>query len=118
MQQVRGHVADLVERKRPLLAVCLGHQILSRHLGFLVQRKERPTQGVQEEVCLFGAREKVGFYNSFCPLPGDDPCARLTHLGAPEVAVRPSPPELLAFRQGPAGLDAVPPRVHPHPARP
>jgi phenazine biosynthesis protein phzE len=51
--------------RKPLLAVCLSHQVLCSALGFgLVQRTE-PNQGVQREIDLFGRQEVVGFYNTF-----------------------------------------------------
>ena len=49
----------------PFLAVCLGHQVLSRTLGFPLVRRESPNQGVQREIDLFGRTERVGFYNTF-----------------------------------------------------
>ncbi|WP_406287328.1 anthranilate synthase family protein [Embleya sp. NBC_00896] len=49
----------------PLLAVCLGHQLLARELGLDLVRKARPYQGKQVEIDLFGRPEKVGFYNAF-----------------------------------------------------
>ena len=55
----------LLQSKRPFLAVCLGHQILSQALGLELFRKERPTQGTQATVELFGKPERVGFYNTF-----------------------------------------------------
>eukprot|EP00928_Gymnodinium_smaydae_P072791 TRINITY_DN56089_c0_g1_i1.p1 TRINITY_DN56089_c0_g1~~TRINITY_DN56089_c0_g1_i1.p1 ORF type:complete len:647 (-),score=108.84 TRINITY_DN56089_c0_g1_i1:34-1974(-) len=59
---------SLFKARRRTLGVCLGHQVICRHLGFKVPRKEKPLQGVQKIVNLFGTDEKVGFYNSFCPL--------------------------------------------------
>ncbi len=55
----------LLDSGTPLLAVCLGHQILSRCLGLTVAAVDPPRQGVQETVDLFGRREAVGFYNTF-----------------------------------------------------
>ncbi|GCD96253.1 anthranilate synthase family protein [Embleya hyalina] len=52
----------------PLLAVCLGHQLLSHELGLELIREERPYQGKQETIDLFGRPERVGFYNAFTAL--------------------------------------------------
>ncbi|WP_031469471.1 anthranilate synthase family protein [Sciscionella sediminilitoris] len=58
-------IGTLLERRLPFLAVCLSHQVLSRRLGFPLLRKDVPNQGLQREIDLFGARELVGFYNTF-----------------------------------------------------
>ncbi|MEY9211726.1 chorismate-binding protein [Thermobifida halotolerans] len=59
-------VADLLlDTRHPFLAVCLSHQVLSLRLGFALLRRDAPDQGVQREIDLFGARERVGFYNTF-----------------------------------------------------
>ena len=58
-------VADLLERRLPFVAVCLSHQVLSLRLGLELARRDVPNQGVQREIDLFGARERVGFYNTF-----------------------------------------------------
>jgi len=60
-------IKGFLSRRQPFLAVCLGHQLLAKTLGFEVARKASPSQGVQKVVSLFGARENVGFYNSFVP---------------------------------------------------
>ncbi|MEV4758790.1 anthranilate synthase family protein [Micromonospora sp. NPDC049559] len=64
-----AHLASALDEalasSRPLLAVCLSHQVLSRRLGFDLVRRHAPNQGVQREIDLFGQRERVGFYNTF-----------------------------------------------------
>lgn len=50
---------------RVFLSVCLGHQILCKQLGFPLERKEEPTQGIQREIDFFGEKQKVGSYNTF-----------------------------------------------------
>ena len=65
--------ATLLSSGKKALFVCLGHQILCRCLGYIVQKKEKPLQGSQLEIDLFGHQEKVGFYNTFAgrKVPGD-----------------------------------------------
>jgi len=50
---------------RPLLAVCLSHQILADSLGLDLAPLERPHQGLQKSVDIFGTPASVGFYNTF-----------------------------------------------------
>jgi phenazine biosynthesis protein phzE len=54
-----------IEAKKPLLCVCLGHQILCNTLGLPLVKKQRPFQGAQELIDFFGLPERVGFYNTF-----------------------------------------------------
>jgi 2-amino-4-deoxychorismate synthase len=49
----------------PLLAVCLGHQVLCRYLGLPVVRRHTPNQGAQHVIDLNGRWVRVGFYNTF-----------------------------------------------------
>jgi phenazine biosynthesis protein phzE len=63
-------LGDAVTRRHPLLAICLGHQILCRYLGLPLVRGMELHQGIQREIDLFGRRERVGFYNTFWGLYG------------------------------------------------
>lgn len=54
-----------LERRQPLLAVCLGHQVLCHLLGLPLVRLPTPNQGAQRAVDLFGERRLCGFYNTF-----------------------------------------------------
>ncbi len=63
--KLRQSVDTALASHRPMLAVCLSHQVLSMKLGFDLHRREVPNQGVQREIDLFGLRERVGFYNTF-----------------------------------------------------
>jgi len=61
---LRARTAMLIGTGRPFLAVCLGHQVLSDLLGLSLIRRDRPNQGTQRVIDLFGQRVRVGFYNS------------------------------------------------------
>lgn len=50
---------------RPLLAVCLSHQILADSLGIDLTPLEAPHQGLQKTVDVFGVPASIGFYNTF-----------------------------------------------------
>ena len=50
---------------RPLLAVCLSHQILADSLGLELAPLARPHQGLQKSVDIFGTSASIGFYNTF-----------------------------------------------------
>jgi phenazine biosynthesis protein phzE len=82
---LRGSLRSLIDRRRPLLAVCLSHQVLALELGFEVGRKGVPHQGLQAEIDLFGSRERVGFYNTFAARCNEDGVHR-TGVGAIEVS--------------------------------
>ncbi|MBB5803784.1 phenazine biosynthesis protein phzE [Saccharothrix ecbatanensis] len=62
---LRAAVDRLLAHRRPFLAVCLSHQVLSSRLGLDVVRRDVPNQGVQREIDLFGDIERVGFYNTY-----------------------------------------------------
>lgn len=63
--RMRAIVADRLAAGRPLLAVCLSHQILADRLGLELAPLARPHQGLQLEVDVFGEPASIGFYNTF-----------------------------------------------------
>ncbi|WP_406306700.1 anthranilate synthase family protein [Streptomyces sp. NBC_00885] len=65
MDALRSAVEMLLARRRPFLAVCLSHQVLSLRLGFRLERRDHPNQGAQQEIDFFGDRVRVGFYNTY-----------------------------------------------------
>jgi phenazine biosynthesis protein phzE len=83
-------VDALLERRRPFLAVCLGHQVLCGRLGLDLDYKDIVFQGTQSRVEIDGHEESVGFYNTFVarargPLPegvsvSSDPVTGDVHL--------------------------------------
>ena len=62
---MRALVADRLAARRPLLAVCLSHQILAGQLGLPLTALAEPYQGTQRRVTAFGRDVRVGFYNTF-----------------------------------------------------
>jgi 2-amino-4-deoxychorismate synthase len=58
-------VAARRESGRPLLAVCLSHQVLAAQLGLTVSPLPAPHQGTQRQIDLFGAPVRVGSYNTY-----------------------------------------------------
>ena len=72
MTALRTLVADRLAGGRPLLAVCLGHQILASMLGLRLHRRRAPYQGLARDIDLFGAVRRVGFYSSFTALSDVD----------------------------------------------
>ncbi|WP_027347094.1 anthranilate synthase family protein [Hamadaea tsunoensis] len=62
---LRAVIRDRRARRAPLLAVCLGHQVLCDELGLTLHRREVPAQGVPMEIDLFGTVRRVGYYSTF-----------------------------------------------------
>ncbi|GAA2814417.1 anthranilate synthase family protein [Streptomyces showdoensis] len=94
---LRGAIDTLLAERRPFLAVCLSHQALSLRLGLPLVRRDVPNQGVQQEIDFFGARERVGFYNTFAARSPED---RLDceGVGPVEVSRDPVTSEVHALR--------------------
>jgi 2-amino-4-deoxychorismate synthase len=53
------------DSKIKFAGICLGHQIISKNLGFEVKKSAISTQGEQVEIDYFGQKEICGFYNTF-----------------------------------------------------
>ncbi|MGH3458225.1 chorismate-binding protein [Aeromicrobium sp.] len=64
-------VRGLLDSERPFLAVCLGHQVLSRQLGLDLAFKDIVFQGTQSRLTVLDRPETVGFYNTFVARVGD-----------------------------------------------
>lgn len=106
MRLGRAVARRLTESGTPLLAICLGHQLLCAMLGFELHRRATPNQGTQMPVGLFGRTETVGFYNSYAALA---PAARDT---PPGMLIAHDGPEIAAVRgEGFAGLQFHPESV-------
>lgn len=90
MEQV---VQQLLGENRPFLAVCLGHQLLAKALGFDLAYKDIVFQGTQSVLPVDGHEETVGFYNTFV--------ARVPATGVPagiEVETDPATGDIHALR--------------------
>ncbi|MFI8525637.1 anthranilate synthase family protein [Promicromonospora sukumoe] len=75
---------ERVSAGRPLLAVCLSHQVLAGLAGFPVRALPAPRQGVRLEADVLGTTAAVGYYNTFGArlttvdaTAADNPVARL-----------------------------------------
>jgi phenazine biosynthesis protein phzE len=90
-------VDDLLARRRPFVAVCLSHQILSLRLGLELVRRAVPNQGVQREIDLFGSHLRVGFYNTFAAHTEEDKI-ECPGVGLVEVSRDPASGEVHALR--------------------
>ncbi|MFE4664864.1 anthranilate synthase family protein [Streptomyces sp. NPDC056716] len=90
-------VDTLLALRRPFVAVCLSHQVLSLRLGFPVHRRAVPDQGVQKEIDHFGRRERVGFYNTYAAHSGHD-LAEIDGVGPVEICRDPGTGEVHALR--------------------
>ncbi|NQX26308.1 phenazine-specific anthranilate synthase [Microbacteriaceae bacterium VKM Ac-2854] len=63
--RLRGLMLQRLASGRPLLAVCLSHQMLSLLAGLPVEPLPAPRQGVRLAVDVFGQDAAIGFYNTF-----------------------------------------------------
>jgi phenazine biosynthesis protein phzE len=94
MQRMREVVARRRDSGRPLLAVCLSHQILARTFGIELAPLEAPHQGLQKTIDIFGVPASIGFYNTFTArVP-----AGTTSVGEAEVAADPVSGDVYALR--------------------
>ncbi|MEU9099564.1 anthranilate synthase family protein [Streptomyces sp. NPDC048361] len=65
---LRRTVREVLTARQPLLAVCLGHQVLCAELGLDLVRKNPPNQGLQRRIDFFGRPATLGFYNTYAAL--------------------------------------------------
>ncbi|MFC5906447.1 anthranilate synthase family protein [Streptacidiphilus monticola] len=111
MNAVRGLIARHLTDPRPggLLAVCLSHQLLCEALGLPLLRLTAPHQGAQESIDLFGARQTVGFYNTFTAHCDDAEAHRLALTRSVRLSRDPQTGHIHALRA--PGLASV--QFHP-----
>lgn len=72
LETVRALLRSRLDLGRPLLAVCLSHQILSMLAGLPVEALPTPRQGVRLQTNVFGTGAALGFYNTFSPVTEGD----------------------------------------------
>lgn len=94
MRRMREVVARRRASGRPILAVCLSHQILADSLGIDLAPLAAPHQGLQKTVDVFGAPASIGFYNTFTARV----LAGTTSVGPTEVAADASTGDVYALR--------------------
>ena len=96
MAYLRGLLTGLLAAGRPVLGVCLGHQVLAGLLGLPLHRRDVPYQGVATDIDLWGTPRRVGFYSSFTARSATD---RLhTGYGPVEIARDPADGSVHALR--------------------
>jgi phenazine biosynthesis protein phzE len=94
MRRMREVVARRRASGRPLLAVCLSHQILADSLGIELASLAAPHQGLQKTVDVFGEPASIGFYNTFTArVP-----AGTARVGETEIAADPATGDVYALR--------------------
>lgn len=65
INRMREVVERRLEQRKPLVAVCLSHQIVSDRFGLSLEPLASPHQGLQKTVDIFGTPASIGFYNTF-----------------------------------------------------
>lgn len=96
--KLRDLVERVLARRVPFIAECLSHQVLSAVLGLRLVKRDRPNQGTQRRIDLFGASELVGFYNSYVARHGADRVPAAAVHGPVELCRDPDTGEVHALR--------------------
>lgn len=65
LTRLRELMATRLASGRPMLAVCLSHQILAGLSGLTLSPLPDPRQGVQHAIDIGGRIARIGFYNTF-----------------------------------------------------
>ncbi len=87
----------LLNERKPFIAVCLSHQVLSTILGIPLLQRKVPNQGIQVEIDLFGQRERVGFYNTYVAHTAQD-ALEFEGIDTVQISRDPSNGEVHALR--------------------
>jgi phenazine biosynthesis protein phzE len=110
MAAMRALVGALLATGKPMLGVCLGHEILAVLLGLRLHRRDSPYQGLARDVDLFGTVRRVGFYSSFAAVADTD--AIISPYGPVTIARDPDDAAVHALRgNGFAGVQFHPESV-------
>jgi phenazine biosynthesis protein phzE len=110
MASLRAQLLARLGAGAPLLAICLGHQLLAGLLGLRLHRRDAPYQGIQRVVDLFGTPRRVGFYSTFTARAAGD--ALDTPYGRVDLARDPADGAVHALRgPGFAGVQFHPESV-------
>jgi 2-amino-4-deoxychorismate synthase len=97
IRHLASAIDTLLAERRPFVAVCLSHQVLSRRLGLTLVRRDEPNQGVRREIDHFGSAERVGFYNTFAAHSPEDKC-EVAGVGVVDVSRDAETGEVYALR--------------------
>lgn len=92
--RMRQVVTGRLTAGKPLLAVCLSHQILADALGIGLAPLASPHQGLQKQVDVFGSEASIGFYNTFTARVAPGTAA----LGETEIAADAASGDVYALR--------------------
>jgi phenazine biosynthesis protein phzE len=65
ISKLHNIVNKLIQEKKKIIGVCLGHQIILKCLGFDIKKGEKILQGEAVKINLFEREEVVSFYNTF-----------------------------------------------------
>ncbi|MFJ2259106.1 anthranilate synthase family protein [Streptomyces sp. NPDC087844] len=95
---ITGMISRLLARGTPFVGECLSHQALCTLLGLPLFRRERPNQGTQRRIDLFGRPEAVGFYNSYAARHTEDVLRSPLARGAVHLCRDPATGEVHALR--------------------
>jgi phenazine biosynthesis protein phzE len=85
IDRLRELAVHLFDRGIPFVGECLSHQVLCDLLGLALFKRDRPNQGTQRRIELFGRQEPVGFYNSYAARHDKDRLHSPLARGAVEV---------------------------------
>jgi phenazine biosynthesis protein phzE len=108
MRTVRAFARQLLDERRPTLAICLGHQLMCAELGLELHRRPTPNQGAQIPVGLFGRTEALGYYNSYAALA---PSKAGTSSESKRLGTRARRPRTRRVARSALHRAAVPPRI-------
>lgn len=78
IRRLHQHLHQVLAARVPILAICLGHQIVSTNIGLPLALRPVPDQGVQRQFRLFERDVRVGFYSTFTA------CSAVDELWSPE----------------------------------